>query len=476
MQRLILSFLLFTLTSFNALASDNRVSAVTDFLIQRAEDNALYMFELRLKRNDEFACHFPDTYKYVENGELRFLMKSSKRWDEAISADLKTMAVRYAASEINEALNFKELAMDFTNEFIETSQYLELSYEGKQYPLNVMPLTQDQQLRDLINGFYDQPVTLRDQLSTMGEAFTKLDAKCDTLALNEQQFIQLSDDLKQALEGLKPWAEFVAKNAKKLTINKPLLEEKCGSEPDYLPCRYLKKSPEELLSSPTAKVLAASVVTAAAVVTLKQYGSKLEKAESAVEKVQIGDDFLSKSRAKKLIKNPEKLKKQVMFFAEIADAKSKEEVQEILTNYTLPPVTFGIKREPGRHNLLISGYLTYSGGKTLNEDDFGKSNSHGVYAPVGLEYSYGLKNGSLALMISPMDFGYPISLKLNGIDSNVDLDEVIAPSIAFSYGWKDYPLSIGLSYQQGRKALTSNDTEKRVMLFFGIDMPLLSLF
>ena len=77
-------------------------------------------------------------------------------------------------------------------------------------------------------------------------------------------------------------------------------------------------------------------------------------------------------------------------------------------------------------------------------------------------------------MLSPVDFAYPVSLKLNGVEEDVELDEIIAPSISLAYGIKDYPVNIGIAFQKGKRFSVQNQEEKRILLFVAFDMPLFS--
>lgn len=174
-----------------------------------------------------------------------------------------------------------------------------------------------------------------------------------------------------------------------------------------------------------------------------------------------------------------KTTKYILFFAELADASDDVEVTNILKTYTLPPVSYYKKREAGRH-LMVTSYLGVN--VNLGSDDFGMESDSdiNVFAPIGLEYTFGWWNrsyiDSLSIMIAPVDFGYPISLKLNGIEEDVELDELIAPSITISAGAKDIPLTYGVGFQSGAKIRNTNQEENRVFLFIAFDMPLMDLF
>lgn len=171
----------------------------------------------------------------------------------------------------------------------------------------------------------------------------------------------------------------------------------------------------------------------------------------------------------------ENMSRYIMFFAQISDSDSPNEVRNVLAAYTLPSVSFYTKREYGSH-WMITSYLGVSGGKSEPKDLPDNNNKYGIFAPVGIEWSYGTSsNSSFSIMLAPLDFGYPISLKLNGIEQSAKLNDIIAPSLNISYGIRGYPIVIGLAYQRGRLIEATGQQERRIMVFFAFDMPLFGL-
>ena len=80
------------------------------------------------------------------------------------------------------------------------------------------------------------------------------------------------------------------------------------------------------------------------------------------------------------------------------------------------------------------------------------------------------------IVIEPFDFGYPVTLKFNGVTENLKLEDVVAPAAYFTFGFKDYPLNVGLGYQRGAKIQGVMEAEKRILLFIAFDMPLFTLY
>jgi len=87
-------------------------------------------------------------------------------------------------------------------------------------------------------------------------------------------------------------------------------------------------------------------------------------------------------------------RRYLLFFAQIADAKSAAEVKEVLTAYTMPAVSFAVKRERYQTHYLITANLGYGVGGNVNAGSTETKNNSGIYAPIGFEVSRGLGNGS----------------------------------------------------------------------------------
>ncbi|HEX6928257.1 MAG TPA: hypothetical protein VF267_03335, partial [Gammaproteobacteria bacterium] len=194
--------------------------------------------------------------------------------------------------------------------------------------------------------------------------------------------------------------------------------------------------------------------------------SKTEKVVAAL-KVIRGSETLSKGRF-------EELSRHIMFFAQVCDSETPGEVKALLKAYTLPSVSFYKKREYGAHWMLTSYLGAAVGDSRGDELTQEPDNGAGIYAPIGFEMTYGTgKRGSLSLMVSPIDLGYPVSLKFNGIEEDVTFDEIFAPSVSLAYGFREYPVVLGIAYQRGRRIATG-DAEERILLFAAFDMPLWS--
>lgn len=172
----------------------------------------------------------------------------------------------------------------------------------------------------------------------------------------------------------------------------------------------------------------------------------------------------------------DRLRRSVMFFVSIADAEDKDTVKNILEVYTLPAVSFAEKRKQG-DGFFISSYLGFGAADTEVHDSQEDETDNGLFVPVGIEYNHGFARGdSLSIMLSPIDMAYPINLKLSGIEDDVEFDEIMAPSLTLAYGFRKYPLNIGIGYQRGRKLADVGKSEERILLFVTFDMPLFRIY
>jgi hypothetical protein len=460
-----------------AASDEERIEAVTQFLLDRAKANYLYIFQLRIAGNRDVQCYFPTIYRYVSEGDLQILLKSRGLWSDSLEADLQRL-VRAAGGKAVASLDPRGLASRATSLSNETMQYLTIRYQGSDYPLSSIDRNAPQELRDLAGGFY-KITTVSEFFLQLAELTDATDDKCGIPNITEDDVKALGEDGKQALADLDAWRRHIRAHRNEIGIDEKRIETDCRPDSRQRPAALCEARDRllERLEAAGNDMGAVLLAKAQLPAQLLKFGSDVKTATTKTEKVILAIQLLRDVGPQENDQVIQSLKQHVLFFAEVADAKDTAEVKAVLEAYTLPPVSFGLKREKYKDHLMVSAYVAYAYGKVLDSAEIGSRNNKGIYAPIGIEYTRGLGNSaSLSFMAAPFDFGYPISLKLNGVTDGAQLSDVLAPSAALSYGFASYPLTAGIAYQRGRKDPASNQVEKRLMFFFGFDMPLYPLF
>ena len=125
---------------------------------------------------------------------------------------------------------------------------------------------------------------------------------------------------------------------------------------------------------------------------------------------------------------------------------------------------------------MISAYFGAQGGVESTTNDGGKGFG-GLTVPVGFEYSYGLNNGSVSVMLAPFDFAHPVNQIINNSEGSADFKDIFNPGLYISYGFKKLPLLVGTGYSRGPSITEVQEGNNgRYFLFIGLDMPLFNLY
>jgi hypothetical protein len=181
----------------------------------------------------------------------------------------------------------------------------------------------------------------------------------------------------------------------------------------------------------------------------------------------------------------EKVIKYLSFASNLASATNSNEVQNALETVSLPPGSYSIKQNSA-FNISLNGYIGYAW-------DFNKGLfAHGVYAPIGVSFNWGLGTqktfGSLSLFASLIDVGSVASYRLGHSDSTdtlkqqVRLESIISPSVQLIYDIPKTPIAICAGWRMTPKLFYSGQqTFKTVVpenvfnLSVLIDIPIFTL-
>lgn len=365
---------------------EKAISGVTDFLLDRANDNYIYIFQRKLESNELMKKYLPATLRVAKAGDLRALLTNTELWEEAFNKDkekLGSTVLKELGTLINDKWCPKDLAADL------------------------------KEACDNVKG----------ALTNAGKGEVKFHERS---SLNN---FRSTPDTKSALTDLKNDLEQI----------------------EVAKCAEVKKG------SYTGCAIQINLLLDAFARANKAFSCYAGGIYCPFDDFDDLDDF----------------RRFVLFFAQmadVADTKESARINVLLKSVTVPPVSFGIKREPHRRRVLITSYLgaAWVGGQ--NETPFV------LAAPVGIEFSLTRDSGnSLSFMFSPFDFGYPLSLKLSDVDARAQISDILVPAAYILYGRKKYPLAYGLGYQYVRSVDTPDKRDGRWLVFLSFDMPLFKL-
>lgn len=431
-------------------SEDALIKGTTDFLADRARENALYIFESRIKDEKFVSCYLPTIYGDLQVASLRDLLVGPQSfWKDALRKDVKTSADGALAAALKKNL-------------------------GKLLP--VLQALQAQMAKGTI-------------AITVGTGAPKIDRIVSTVAAAKMFFDKVNVDARcgialsvpgnttdqvQSLKVLPDWLKSIS------AIEIKDRDAFCkGAEGVLASLCAVPNGEKESYRA----VLVQAAFAISTLVEVSQSPKGVSQLSSTTTPSDVMRAVLDLGKIAQFVEaggadDAKKAMRYVLFFAELTQATSADQVKTVLTAYTLPPVSFGEKRKPVNH-VFITAYVGWAGGKVRNSADVGNQNSGGVYAPIGLEFSTGLNSkylrGSASVFVAPFDFGYPLSLKLNNVNQSATLADVVSPSAGLAYGVPDWPVAFGFAYQVGRKSALTGEREKRTLLFVAFDMPLFAL-
>jgi hypothetical protein len=155
-----------------------------------------------------------------------------------------------------------------------------------------------------------------------------------------------------------------------------------------------------------------------------------------------------------------------MFIANVVSAQTPNDVESIIESAVLPVGSSSIKKN-SNFNISLQGYLgAFALLQKSNAATGTWNDKFGVFAPIGVSFSYGLeKGGSISVFTSLFDIGAIVDYQLrqdsiptNGTtttpaikkDYTVKLGQIISPGCYLVYGlFGNIPLSIGIGGQYG---------------------------
>jgi hypothetical protein len=191
-----------------------------------------------------------------------------------------------------------------------------------------------------------------------------------------------------------------------------------------------------------------------------------------------------------------RLAKYGSFMANVATAKTPDEVAKAIEAAALPVGSSRIKRETV-FNVAVNAYVgPYVGYEKIRGVDSGKINAYGITAPIGVSISKGYSilffnskkhRTSSSIFFSLLDLGAITAFRFTNDSTEkvptIELKDIFSPGIFYSHGFGKTPLSLNIGYQVGpllRKVnLDENLVGKsysRISVSIVVDIPVFNLY
>ncbi len=182
------------------------------------------------------------------------------------------------------------------------------------------------------------------------------------------------------------------------------------------------------------------------------------------------------------------------FISQVAKAENSDQVAAIIQKTVLPTGSSYIKKH-SVFNIALQAYTGLYGGYQRQATDISNVGVAGVYAPVGIAFSWGLQPsntnrspGSFSIFASLVDIGPLVSFRFSHYndtianDVKVRLSQIVSPGAHLIYGVPKLPISLGVGCNwsplitnvEKDKITVASKNAFRYQAFIAVDIPLLN--
>jgi hypothetical protein len=415
---------------FNSFAIDEKaiVDGASQFIIERAQQNYLFIYEKEIKNDSLFKCYFPKTVKALSDLDLAMLLTNQKYIKENILTDIENigyLAIKPSLDSMSSKI--------------------------------IIPLKTVTDSLAKYDTSFDKAL-LKDIRKTQRELKIKSSVKyqdLSTIWAGAKNIVDILDS-SSAIDAISHSYEQLEHDS----LIKPRLRE-FGTVKFIGDFYYFRQIAHSLFDK--IEVICDTNIS---------FTSRVVTALDVIYEVEILRQNEEKKIDNKFKERFYKCKKFCLFFSQICDAKSPEAVKQILSMVSLPPVSFELKRQDSTFGVYINSYLGVCGGYEFGS----KQTYYGIFAPIGIEFSFGHSCGwSTGILIPMIDLGKAINAQIYK-DKTPQIAEIIAPGIGLAFGTPSIPLSLNLFYSYGMSITNSSPGESHVGASFAFDMPLMKLF
>ncbi len=434
---------------FSQDVESNIVNGTAEFLTERANDNFFYIFENKLKDNELLNTFFPATYRILKTTGLQILLTNRDVWDKSIKNDLSKI-VEHSFGILNRKTGVLPVdKMQYIDYVLTNIQGVSLNIDGKSYPLNQMAINLPQEHKNIYNHIYTKFEILSRNLESI-KSFSLLTINTNIGALDSIQntLIELGGILNNKYYSLGN-ADGLKKSIDSLTN----LVSSINEIAEYV----------RIISDENQK----NTYRALNVFNMIEYVATNLPNESFISDnfKDVYDEYF------------DGFKSFALFFTQLSEAQSKNEVKAILNTVMVPSVSFGTKRDDANH-FFLSSYWGISGGVEVqdlnNKNIFGY---YGITAPIGIEYSWGMeKNGSLSLFISILDFAPAVNSQLFNANTETKLKDIVSPGAYLVYGMSEIPIAVSLGYFHSKSVRVNMSQRHHIIVSIAFDMPLMIFY
>jgi len=422
-RNIILGFcLILVLVKYCNADTSDRIKGIAEFLVKRANENIIQIFEKKIKDNPLISEYFPNTSRVLKTLNLKLLMLNKSLWEYNVEKDLKTITTLLTNRLKQTGIDL--LANDKYNKLMDLQKYFE---DNKAKPETVAMLSK---------LYKDIDVNLK---------AIKLDELADKESLKIAQLlvrVDIIDKIPPLISLIKNQIENTKESQDMINTLLELKEDFIGMEEAL---SYIESIYDTELS----------------------YTNRMTHVFFLIEKLGNFEEIIKRQSNSYM-----KFKYYALFFSQLSDANNSTDAQVVLETFALPATSFIAKREDNMR-FSISSYLGLAAGIETEESAY--YNYYGIAAPIGLELCWGInQKSSIGILLSMFDFGTAVNSQLYETAETFGFEDIVAPGIFLVYGLPDLPLSIGMG---GCKVqgLRSNSSAVRGYMFIAVDMPLFAL-
>jgi hypothetical protein len=190
------------------------------------------------------------------------------------------------------------------------------------------------------------------------------------------------------------------------------------------------------------------------------------------------------------------------FAANVVQADNSDEVEKAIESVVLPVGSASIKKH-SQFNIALQAYVGLYGGRQRQSSDTVFVTAGGVYAPVGINFSWGMGNDTVlkhnkktrgrwatSIFVSVIDISPLVTYRFSNYneelanDIKIRLNQIFSPGLQLAVGFPKIPVSLGGGFnwtplltkvEKDKITALNIDTRPfRWQIFMAVDIPLLN--